>query len=237
MCCTRQTGTMGADTRSSRQSRSSRNSRQMKQTVTVTIDLPRQKSRSPKTTKRSQDSEAATPSKRSTNSNARKDPVASRKPSKSPSKSPRKNSASPSRATVIKSSRASRSASRSSSRTASRTASPRQRQESTKRRDLVENSRVASDGTQRNWLGTKWYRVKRSAKQNKGKLVTAAVTTAFVAACVALYKIKGEEWITAKTGIEFKTPEAFKDWLNVSPLDYLQEKLKSEELLDFVRTT
>lgn len=36
---------------------------------------------------------------------------------------------------------------------------------------------------------------------------------------------KGDAWIADETGITFKTPAAFKEWLNVNPLNYLQERL------------
>jgi hypothetical protein len=87
---------------------------------------------------------------------------------------------------------------------------------------VIENSRIASDGTQRNWLGTAWYKVKRGAKNNKKSLITAA----FVAACVALYKIKGDQWIAEHTGIRFETPEKFKTWLNASPFNTVLTKLE-----------
>lgn len=131
---------------------------------------------------------------------------------------------------------ASRSASRSSTQSVSRSATRREKTSrapsaktgstKTQERVVVENSRIASDGTQRNWLGTAWYKVKRGAKNNKTRLLTATLTAAFVAACVALYKIKGDQWIAEHTGIRFETPEAFKKWLNASPFSTVLTKLE-----------
>ena len=80
-------------------------------------------------------------------------------------------------------------------------------------RESIENSRIASDGSARGWIGNKWYKLKRGVSNNSGKVATALL----VAACVALYYMYGPEAIQNATGQAFSSVKEYAAWLAAQP--------------------
>jgi hypothetical protein len=84
-------------------------------------------------------------------------------------------------------------------------------------RESIENSRIASDGSARSWIGNKWYRLKRGVSNNSGKVATAVL----IAACVALYYMYGAEAIQNATGQAFTSVKEYAAYLAAQTGEYL----------------